>query len=441
MLGRTILANSLLLVSLLVGCEGHGPSARASTPDATPVDARPPGPDAHPPRLLSLADGEAEIAKARVVKLAALRFPEGRAIWSAPVRDPDAMTDGPLALSVAGDVLVVQTWDMTLAAFRLDGRVLWSAEAQPTAWGVALGPDHLAASFLESSTRQHALTVFDEMTGRVVWSEPDFYLNPVHAAVSPSSGWIADVRFEQDVLVYYFRGDVDPPGPAPGLIRALDARTGRPLWSRRTGNDDLQLAVAPGLVLVRAAGAPAGPESELPPGLVALRLRDGSIAWSIDESVETRYQDPIVCGERVFWNHGVRDPEGRLLWRNPALLAAGGKARSCDGRLALAYDAGSSADHICVVDLADGSVRYVVEGPAVNDAYVTIQAGLLLVRGDLDSHNEPYALRVLDAETGAPLWQHTFRAGLASEAVATGDGVFVVDDRFSPARFARNPRP
>jgi polyvinyl alcohol dehydrogenase (cytochrome) len=100
-------------------------------------------------------------------------------------------------------------------------------------------------------------------------------------------------------------GGVLVAGSNMGTVYALDAKTGKQLWSRDTGPDQISASAAIDLL------APGGPTVFVPigkegdPKLLALWLRDGSVRWEAHLSQQDPSTNPDVYGSPTFSNGTV----------------------------------------------------------------------------------------------------------------------------------------
>jgi len=145
-------------------------------------------------------------------------------------------------------------------------------------------------------------------SGHLVWRRPAW-------AGSFESGWPAS-PVVTDGIVSWLEG---------GSAVAYDAKTARPLWTRELGCFNCDLAAAGGHVFLAGVLDDADPESDVGGRLYALDARTGKTLWSAGAAGSfTTGASPVVAGGRVFVRT-MSGGEGRRVFSIEAFRAADGK--------------------------------------------------------------------------------------------------------------------
>ncbi len=252
---------------------------------------------------------------------------------------------------------------------------------------------------------------------------------------------------------------------SPGYLVAMDARTGRELWSFRAGVIESSPVLVDGrlyfgswdhhLYCVRARDGKllwrylAGAELNSAPAyaggtiyigsdggrLYAIDARTGRRMWNNSGySSQYFYATPTVAYGRVYIGntdgtvYAFGAGSGRLLWARRVgtyvyTAAAVWKRRVLVGT----YDG-----HVLALDAATGDVRWRVSAPAAVHGAPTVLDGLVYFAscGTCGSHGSRYAKRgpfetfALDARTGRQVW--SFPDGRYSPIVADSKRVYLV---------------
>ena len=293
---------------------------------------------------------------------------------------------------------------MTFAVRTRDGKLAWRRDARrctassPAVAGRTVYQAYLNAPPCNSTRSPFSLdgqvVAYDALTGKVRWRTT---LGPTE-----SSPLVADGR----VYVGDWRGDVV----------ALDARTGRRLWSFRTGG--------------RVKGAVAKSGGRLCVGaydgsLYALRASTGALLWrsSAQDRLGGRgnfYSTPAIAYGRVFVGntdgkvYAFGATTGNLLWSS----STGGFVYSSPAVWRRLVFAGSYAGKVVALDAATGATRweYRTNGPV--SGAPTVMAGLVYAA----SLRERTV--ALDAQTGRLVW--SFPDGKYTPLVADRDRPYLV---------------
>ena len=213
----------------------------------------------------------------------------GAVRWSVRLAT-EGLEDAPVVTS--DGVLAILTLTGTLRAFDLaTGRMLWSAAYAKAgllaAGGVVIGNAGHGSS-ITNLTR--ALTAFDGRTGKIVWSASGL---PGGSQFVPAPG--------ARLLMY----DVPlplPPGtrePAPAPVTALDAATGKTLWTLSTGRPVAAVWAAPAGVVI-ATGIPGTVLVKDPSARLYLAdLGTGKVRWSAPGHTDP-YTTPVITAANVI---------------------------------------------------------------------------------------------------------------------------------------------
>ena len=266
--------------------------------------------------------------------------------------DPVVTSDGVLAaLSETG----------ALRAFDLaTGRQLWSrqyAKAGLLAAGTVVIGNAGHGSGISDQTR--ALTAFDGRTGKVAWSASG--LPGGSQFVSAPGGRL--LSYDIPLLL--------PPGtrhPAPGPVTALDAATGKTLWTLSTGRTVTAVWAQPAGVVI-AAGLPGTVLVKDPAARLYLAdLAAGKIRWSAAGHTDP-YTTPVITATNVITvattpatgtvtDHAARS--GTVRWKAPITDVAGRFLAAPAGPGVLVTfppTAVSKPSTLLAIDVATGATR------------------------------------------------------------------------------------
>lgn len=265
----------------------------------------------------------------------------GGSVWTAPSYDPDL------------DLLYVgtgQTYNISTLLGKTSGRPGQSNDALFTDSTLALRPD----------------------TGALAWHYQHF----------PGDVWDLDWAFEQTILPIHGRKTVLTIGKL-GIIDALDAKTGRYLWSKDLGLQNLVTGIDPNTgrkiydrnklpaqneqktVCPGASGARSWPATAVDPGTGKLFVPMAEGCMSI-----TLLSTP----DRVMGGMGVE------LIKRP--------------------DSDGNFGRVAAVDLYGGKDGWTHRGRAASASAILATAGGLVFEGSLDRR-----FRARDSETGDVLWE------------------------------------
>ncbi|MFI6644521.1 PQQ-binding-like beta-propeller repeat protein [Streptomyces sp. NPDC050504] len=252
-----------------------------------------------------------------------------------------------------------------VAAVRLDpadGRTLWSARSggRGRASEEGMAPVLCGGLLHTVPSGSHRLEALDPGSGKVGWS--------ADVSAYPS------VSYAGDVVLLSGRG---------GLVRALDGRTGKELWTRRGAGDGTRWVAArdgEGALLAVTAAADGASTR-----VVSVGPGDGRTRWE----------------KRLT---GLLEPAG-----------AGGGAL-----VLLSADSDGYTDGVVRLGLADRSVRRLPLGAPVDQAQAAVDGDRVYLFGAGGS------LVAVDAAAGRQLWRRETSVARASRPVAAGGRVYLV---------------
>ena len=307
--------------------------------------------------------------------------------------DPVITSDGVLAaLSQTG----------ALRAFDLaTGRLLWSSQylkAGLLAAGTVIIGNAGHGSSITDETR--ALTAFDGRTGKVAWSASGL---PGGSQFVPAPGG--------RLLMYDVPLPV-PPGtrtPAPAPVTALDAATGKTLWTLGTGRPVTAVWAAPAGVVV-ATGLPGTVLVEDPGARLYLAdLGTGQVRWSAAGHTDP-YTTPVITPTDVITvattpatgtvtDHAARS--GAVRWRAPITDVYGrflAKPAGPDVLVTFPPVAASKPSVLLAIDVATGATRATHPLPYT----AAVGAPLTVAGGDVLAEPETFSCAVPVAPGSGP---------------------------------------
>jgi outer membrane protein assembly factor BamB len=227
-------------------------------------------------------------------------------------------------------------------------------------------------------------------------------------------------------------------GSARGTLYALDARSGRELWSRTVGVDPdgvrrgrtyFPATVAAGVVFQ-------GYSTRAGSRLMAVRGTTGEVVWDVAlENDQFIAATPIVVGDRLFVVAGAgylhaRDVEtGALLWRKrpTAFNWAHSVPAYSRGRIFVGFRQGI----LVALDAEDGDTLWTYQSPdstRYDVRYVTEQitaSGPAVARGSVYMGFPDGSVQAFRAATGGRRWTHQTAGGVMSSPAVAGDTVYV----------------
>jgi outer membrane protein assembly factor BamB len=309
------------------------------------------------------------------------------------------------------------------------------------AWTAAAGslvefPPVLSEGRLFVATHEGRLLALDARNGRPAWtrnlgrctaSSPAvaggvlyvalMYAPPCGVSDSRDGGFVLALRARDGRVLWRFRSGVTESSPLVvggilyfgswgGRLSALDAATGRLVWSYQTGDDiKASAAYADGTIYVGSYDG----------RLYALDARTGRRRWVA--GVRPRlaaegnfYATPAVAYGRVFvgatdglvYAFGARS--GRLLWAT----ATRGYVYSSAALWKSSVIVGSYDGRLYALDAGTGRVRWTYAAGAPISGAPTVVAGLIYfstcsacIRGEMRPGGRTFAV---DARTGDPRW-------------------------------------
>jgi outer membrane protein assembly factor BamB len=312
---------------------------------------------------------------------------------------------------VAGDRVYAGSGDGHLYALdRLTGATIWTFDARSAIHSSPAAENGLVFF----ATREGTLVAVDATSGKQRWRVATGPDKPLPWGHETGDYYVASPVLAGNGVVLFGAGD--------GSVRALDEKTGKPVW--RTEIDERirsTPAVAEGLVFVGTAQG----------RLHALSLKDGARRWTFDtegtklDSSKFGYDrrsiqsSPAVAngdvyfGARDGWVYAVGAVDGKQRWRydhhiswiitSPAVA---------DG---VVYDASSDGAFVQALNAADGTERWRTKTGAPLWSSPAISGGVLYI-GDHAGF-----LRAIDRTTGAELWFFRSTGDVLSSPVVSGD--------------------
>jgi len=452
-LGRA--ATAAACAGLLLAAAGCGRGQPAPIPATVPVAA--PALDAWPTYGADLASTAAEVTAAASGADAAVSL---NLDWTAPA--DGAVTGEPV---VAGDRAYFGTWgDSVYCVDRLTGAVIWRTPLGAAHPDGPYGPfpriqnspvlDGGRVFVAESQGRLDAL---DAATGRILWRSA-----PLYGALVPNVLRSAP-RAYAGVLYVGIGGLGDLPLEWGG-VAAINEESGKALWVRRLADYQGGGAAVYGTpalwpeagLLFVATGNPVitSPQhgAAYSDCIVALRLADGTVAWSYQTHADDMHDLDFIAAPnafrladgRVLVGAGEKDANyyavdartGALVWQrhlgrwlaHTFILAT---AASGDGLLYLGTEDVSALTKVWPVNYAKPATgRMLALDPATGRVVWSRALGAALpippavVGQDVFVLDAVGGVHVLDARTGATRWH----GSVGGHVLNASAGVTVVGD-------------
>jgi putative pyrroloquinoline-quinone binding quinoprotein/malectin (di-glucose binding ER protein) len=160
--------------------------------------------------------------------------------------------------------------------------------------GVSLDPTYASTS--------RTLLVLDRVSGEVLWrreAQQGFRHNTI--VIGDGKVFCID-RMSDPQLAYLRRRGYEPEGE--GRIYALDARSGKVIWSRGDGVSGTWLGYSSELKVLLEGGSSSRDRAadEARRGIAVLRGEDGSVVW---EDPEFRHTGPCILVHDTFFTNGA----------------------------------------------------------------------------------------------------------------------------------------
>ena len=385
-------------------------------------------------------------------------------IWFFRARDTVTATP-----AVVGRTVFVGDWSGNFYALRAkNGRVKWRFRAETHALVYAGQIVSSAAVarvggvrtvFFGAGKHLYALRARD---GKLLWRYNAGLRGDANNDDDPTEIETSPVVVDGMVI---FGTDVhNSDGDARARVIALDARTGKRIWSRTTAPTTGADATGPGCgdvwgsVAVDVSGrgvffgtgncvsAPEG-WGQFSEAIVALDLDTGARRWTYQPHEPNRNDFDFAgapnlfsIGDRPVVGLGNKDAayyvvdreSGELVWATqttePGLQRPGenfstggfiGPAAYADGRIIGGTAVGGSPA-LHAMDADTGAIAW--QQPAAGPTY----AAAAEVNGVVFLGGTDFTLRALDAETGEVLWQESMTGAVSGGAVIVGDNVYAV---------------
>ena len=245
----------------------------------------------------------------------------------------------------------------------------------------------------------------DADTGKTIWTRRIGRLN----ASSPA----------------YHRGRLYIVNLAPGHVLKLDARTGKTLWKQSLPSR----AESSPLVIDRTVyfGCEDG-------NLYALSTRNGNVRWATGlggavKSAPAYYGGRIYVGDYGGYMNAVEAKTGKLLWQSGSLGPGFGGTGAFYSTPAVAFGrvyAGNNDSRVYSFEVADGDLAwsystggYAYSGPAVAR---TRHTGPTVYIGSFDGN-----VYALNAKSGEPRWIQSAGGPVIGSLTAIGNIVYVAE--------------
>jgi alcohol dehydrogenase (cytochrome c) len=260
----------------------------------------------------------------------------------------------------------------TTPSFDVDTGLLYFGTAQTYNIATLTGPGGSNKPGSKDALHTNSTLAIDPDTGKLAWSYQHF----------PGDIWDLDWSFEQTVITIAGRKAVVTIGKL-GIVEAVDAKTGKYLWSLDLGLQNLVTAIDP------KTGRKTYDPSMIPEKGQTKRVCPGALGvrnWLATAADPTSGQLFVPIVESCM-NIGMRDtgdgPSGDMLLETLAMSGNGGQ----HGRVA-------------AIDLATRKVTWTNRRRAPAASAILATAGGLVFEGSLDRW-----FRALDSASGKVLWQ------------------------------------
>ncbi|WP_152966722.1 PQQ-binding-like beta-propeller repeat protein [Sporosarcina globispora] len=261
----------------------------------------------------------------------------------------------------------------------------------------------------EDGNKHHAIHAVNQKTGKRLWKVDADAQVQSSPAVSDGIVYASSIR---------------------GTLYALDAETGRMIWKKSVGTDDVKRAwmyysptIENGVVYQAYSTGSGG-------AMMALDARTGEVLWNaplaggwIVESTPVVEDGKVYVGADGGWLIALDAESGKEIWRQKP---AGGWMHSMpsisEGRLYMGYQGGL----LVALDAATGKElwRYKSSDPSyihggATGSSAAVADGVVYM-GFPDGN-----VAALDAATGSLIWKYRTQGGIISSAAVSGNVVFI----------------
>jgi len=336
---------------------------------------------------------------------------------------------GPSTAGLAKDIPWPETWDAATGR-----NILWTApspgpgKSSPVVWGSRV----FVTSASETSQDAHC---FDLETGRKLWSA---------AVPPPPRDWLAS-----DLKVMAETGYAAPTPAVDGRrlyvtyasadIAALDAESGRLLWSRNLGRPDSLYGLATSLILHgsrvilqldRGHDAEAGLSA-----LIAIDGATGRTVWQTTRPVPNSWSTPILAGQGASaqivtaaapWVIAYDPATGREIWRAKALSGDVAPSPAFAGGVVFVTNEYAQVAAIRAGGSGDVTGSHVVwtSEEGMSDASSPVCG-----RGFLFQAHSGGRVTCFDAAAGKLLWDKELKGQFWASPILAGGKVWLASDK------------
>ena len=331
-------------------------------------------------------------------------------LWALPAfntTDYGAVKGSP---SVVGDMLYCGTDTGRFIAARIsDGTIVWQLQLGKTSHGIH-GSPAIVGDVVYIGAYDGTLYAIERMTGLLLWRHSLGYQVGSSPAVVPQWGLV------------FSSHEQSPNGG--GYVVALDARTGREVWQRRTlahPHSSVAIDVQKGMLFV---GDNLGV-------LYAFEAQSGRELWRreldrTDGKADIKTTPTVIpeLGVVVFgaWSgkiHALDENDGRTVWEHDT----GGRIMGSTAYLPSTHTifAGSPRGTLYAIDAEDGETRWTYQvGARIMSSPAVSGDGRAVVFGAGNG-----TLYAADAETGAPLWDIRIGGEVSGSPTLVGNQIYV----------------
>lgn len=250
-------------------------------------------------------------------------FPLGN-VWDVSAGDLQGESAAIQTLAGDGHLALVSFHDGGLHAFNcVDGALLWSRKQIP-------GSISIGAGLLVTARRNGAVRNIDLRTGDEIWRTQTSVSDPLVPCIDNDRIVVAGrglASLEAKTGVIHWTRDeaqfTSPPrvidariivGDSRGIVHALDARTGRTRWTRRTNGALVCPAVGDrdGRLLLGTTGG----------WFMALRISNGGLIWRWRVGADAIHS-AVIHEDRVCFAgndavmYALKRRNGHMIWRSP----------------------------------------------------------------------------------------------------------------------------